>query len=134
MNRPWRLLFFAFLALAVCALPAPAGPGDSEPFGPGPHAIVHAPSTILHTWVRCDVWVHSHHMPSGIEASNLTVNGQAATIMSYGSVNMGNGSWDERWRVNLVVLGLTGGETLTWQSDVTYWGNVYTGTAESSVQ
>lgn len=124
-----RILGFAAGALlSVLGIvgTAPAGPGDSEPLGPGPHVIVHAPATYSAKAATIDIWVHTHHFDCG------TVTGFVpGTATGYAIYDMGNGSWDEKFTISVASLPVPG--TVTWLADSTdlcEW-STYTGTGST---
>jgi hypothetical protein len=134
MKRNLALFFVGALALAGFTGAAPAGPGDSDPLGPLPHILVHAPASLARTASACDVYVHSHHFDCG-PASGLSANGLAVTVLAYEAVDRGNGSWDEYVRVDLTGLNLSSASSLSWAADgldLCEW-TYHTGTATTTL-
>lgn len=134
MNRRIVSVVVALFALLMLSASAPGGPGDSEPVDPGPHVIVHAPGTVLRTATQCTVWSHDHHMDCGI-IGNLAAAGRNLSLISYSLYDMGHGSWDEKFVVNLVPWNLKAGQSILWISNCMDMCEYiyYTGTAVTTV-
>jgi hypothetical protein len=113
-----RVFAVLIVALLGGSQAAPGGPGDSSPIGPWPEVVVHCPAAIdLETTSTVSVWIHSHNMIDGCDTA-LTVNGFAADVVGYQKWDMGSGSWQERFDVDITGLGLAPEDTLAWTAEV----------------
>jgi len=138
MCRPiLRLLFVVALTALAFVGDSRGGPNDSQPIGPLPHAIVHAPSTVSRTATAITVWVHAHNM-SEMEPYLVAIRNGYSLDMSNTTLTVtqvGDGQWDCKFVCGTSGWNLQAGQTLSWLGEVINFddGCVYTGTAESSI-
>lgn len=117
-------LLLAFAPAKVLSVPIQGGGiqggGDSEPIGPGPHGIMHAPASIARTTQDVTVWGHLHNSPDFEDTFIPMYRG--STLLPH-SVNrtvyaMGGTSWDIRYDVTILSsAGLVNGDVITWYVD-----------------
>jgi hypothetical protein len=117
MRKPFRVAVtsvFSALALAT-ASPAPAGPGDADPIGTNPQALIHAPTYWTHGTKTCNVWMHSFWMPSGPESFIYLNNWNSMCYWTaYSITDRGDGWWDECFTIDMSVYNLHAGQNITW--------------------
>jgi len=127
----FAVLTILFVSLWFAA-PAPAGPGDSSPLGPGPHCIIHQPATVSHTASLVTVWGHPQHFNCGGMDSNLYANGHIMTFVEYATTNWGTGTFDAEMIVNVSSLNLQAGQTITWTYEGIDWCDYASYTAQGT--
>lgn len=118
----------ALAALVVSPQTSPAGPGDSDPVGPGPHVVVHAPASVSWLAKSIVVWVHSHNMPDGIDTEVFSSRG-SCVILDYSINEVDPGQWDEMFKISTKYWNLQSGQSIGWTAavlnlddDQTYYG------------
>ena len=138
MNRnAIRMLLIVALAVLPVVNRTRGGPNDSQPIGPTPHVVVHAPGTISHTATTVRIWTHPHNMSDFGDYLLLNKNGAQVAISksNHTVTSVGEGQWDVYEDVSLAGLNLHAGDTLVWSNDVTNYDDWcdYVGTASSTV-
>ncbi len=114
-------LLLAFAPAKVMSVPIKGG-GDSEPIGPGPHAIVHAPGSFSKSTQYVTIWGHAHNMAEfedyWVAQYRNPPQLLPCTITSRTVYAMGSTSWDIRYDVTISgSAGLVNGDVIVWAID-----------------